>query len=209
MKASEEKQVHQEIKRITEKLRLRETILADRKVKQKLWNRRAFLRRKLGEEVPPQVKKRSKVSKGLRSSRVRAAIFAYGTIARAIGYHLHRPVGDDNKDARYQAGSRGLQRLGISSRQALIRHLESLFKPGMSWGNYREVWSVSRSTSTRGFFYTGTEDREFRRAWGLLNLLPVFRDKDFHLMHHMSVKGASKESEVTFTPQDLLSGTAL
>ena len=57
--------------------------------------------------------------------------------------------------------------------QELKEHLEKLFQPGMNWKNYGK-WHVDHRIPLDFFVYTSTEDVEFKYAWSLLNLQPLW-----------------------------------
>lgn len=55
----------------------------------------------------------------------------------------------------------------------LRTHLESLFLPGMTWEN-RKLWHVDHVVPLFLWDYDGPEHPEFRAAWSLANLRPVW-----------------------------------
>ncbi len=57
--------------------------------------------------------------------------------------------------------------------QELKKHLESLFKPGMSWDNYGE-WHIDHIIPKSFFEYASTDDVEFKYCWSLNNLQPLW-----------------------------------
>jgi hypothetical protein len=70
----------------------------------------------------------------------------------------------------------------------LRAHLELQFLPGMSWQNYGE-WHVDHIVPLAEFSISGTECPEFRSAWSLANLRPLWgadnvrkRDRRTHLL---------------------------
>lgn len=56
----------------------------------------------------------------------------------------------------------------------LMRHLESQFKDGMSWGNYGE-WHVDHVIPRSFFHFTNNTDLDFKRCWELSNLQPLWK----------------------------------
>ena len=57
----------------------------------------------------------------------------------------------------------------------LIKHLESKFQPGMSWGNYgRAGWHIDHIKPDSWFIYSSTEDQGFKDSWSLNNLQPMW-----------------------------------
>lgn len=55
----------------------------------------------------------------------------------------------------------------------LKRHLEKLFKPGMSWENYGTVWHIDHKTPIALFNFERPDDIDFRLCWSLKNLQPL------------------------------------
>lgn len=55
----------------------------------------------------------------------------------------------------------------------LTRHLESKFLPGMSWENFGE-WHIDHVKPLALFIITSDHDAEFREAWSLKNLQPLW-----------------------------------
>lgn len=58
--------------------------------------------------------------------------------------------------------------------QDLVKHIESLFKPYMSWGNYGAVWHIDHIIPINHFKLTGKGDDEvISKCWSLSNLQPL------------------------------------
>ena len=61
------------------------------------------------------------------------------------------------------------------TRTELMAHLESLFEPGMSWGNYgRNGWHIDHIIPRSAFNYETPDDIDFKRCWALDNLQPLW-----------------------------------
>jgi hypothetical protein len=57
----------------------------------------------------------------------------------------------------------------------LRRHLEARFLPGMSWKNYGKFgWHVDHIVPLSAFNYDAPEHADFKRAWALANLRPLW-----------------------------------
>ena len=63
--------------------------------------------------------------------------------------------------------------LGYSA-QELRDHIESLFLPGLSWGNYGSAWHLDHKIPLVAHNYTSADHLDFRRAWALSNLQPLW-----------------------------------
>jgi hypothetical protein len=60
----------------------------------------------------------------------------------------------------------------------LRRHLEALFRPGMSWANYGSRWHLDHIRPVSSFNCTSTEEPDFRKCWGLNNLQPLWAQEN-------------------------------
>ena len=60
----------------------------------------------------------------------------------------------------------------------LITRLESMFKPGMTWDNYGE-WHIDHIKADSSFCYTTVNCSEFKEAWALDNLQPLWAHENF------------------------------
>ncbi len=58
--------------------------------------------------------------------------------------------------------------------QDLITHLESLFKPGISWENM-EKWHIDHIRPISSFNFNSYNDPEFKECWRLKNLQPLWK----------------------------------
>ncbi|PDT86538.1 hypothetical protein CO676_02285 [Sinorhizobium sp. BJ1] len=73
--------------------------------------------------------------------------------------------------------NRTFELLGYSPEQ-LCKHLERLFLPGMTWENYgKKGWHVDHVVPLSVFNYETPYDADFKRAWALDNLQPLW-EKD-------------------------------
>src|SRR3546814_14741028 len=55
----------------------------------------------------------------------------------------------------------------------LMAHLERQFLPGMSWDN-RGEWHIDHIRTLCSFEFTSPDDPQFREAWALTNLRPLW-----------------------------------
>ena len=55
----------------------------------------------------------------------------------------------------------------------LMTHLESLFKPGMTWENQGQ-WHIDHITPDSWFSYSSMDDQGFKDSWALSNLQPLW-----------------------------------
>ncbi len=60
----------------------------------------------------------------------------------------------------------------------LIKHLEDLFTPQMSWANHGSYWEIDHIKPKALFSYETAEDKEFQECWGLENLQPLEKTKN-------------------------------
>ena len=61
--------------------------------------------------------------------------------------------------------------------EELIEHLESKFKPDMTWDNYGE-WHIDHIQPDVSFNYTSVDDPEFQKCWALSNLQPLWAEEN-------------------------------
>ena len=59
------------------------------------------------------------------------------------------------------------------SRQELMTHLERQFRKGMSWSNMGD-WHIDHILPLASFSFETTNDADFKAAWALSNLMPVW-----------------------------------
>lgn len=59
------------------------------------------------------------------------------------------------------------------SLEALVRHLERQFTPGMSWDNMGD-WHIDHIIPKSSFNYEDDTSEEFRACWALTNLRPLW-----------------------------------
>lgn len=73
-----------------------------------------------------------------------------------------------------KAGRKTFDLLGYRSHE-LRAHLERQFSDGMSWENYgKGGWEVDHITPLSAFNYQTPDDFDFKRAWALSNLRPMW-----------------------------------
>ena len=105
-----------------------------------------------------------------RETQARRLDTFYGKMNHAIFCCLHRGV-----LAKINRASKYTTALGYSWRQ-LREHLESQFLSDMTWDNWGEVWEVDHIRPLASFRYESLDDPQFREAWKLSNLRPLYRD---------------------------------
>ena len=60
----------------------------------------------------------------------------------------------------------------------LAHHLERDFRDGMSWENYGK-WHTDHIISISKFTFSSFKDEEFKKAWALNNLQPLWADENY------------------------------
>lgn len=90
-------------------------------------------------------------------------------INAAIKARLHAGI-----TGRVKSGRRTLDLLGYTSEE-LRAHLEGQFRDGMSWENYGiRGWHIDHIRPLASFCYETPDDPEFKKAWALSNLQPLW-----------------------------------
>jgi hypothetical protein len=77
------------------------------------------------------------------------------------------------------------ERLGYSM-DDLRTHLERQFLPGMGWHNIR-LWHVDHIIPLSSFRFESIEDPEFKAAWALTNLRPLWAADNLKKRDHRVV----------------------
>lgn len=67
----------------------------------------------------------------------------------------------------------------------LMAHLESKFKPGMSWAN-RAEWHIDHIIPLSWFRFSANTDEQFRQCWALSNLQPLFAEDNIRKNNRLS-----------------------
>ena len=58
---------------------------------------------------------------------------------------------------------------------SLVKHLEKLFQPGMSWSNYGSEWHLEHKIPKAVFNFSEPDHIDFKRCWSLKNLQPMWK----------------------------------
>lgn len=93
-----------------------------------------------------------------------------------MNYRLHNYISRALRRAISKKGRSILAVLGYSVDQ-LRSHLESHFKPGMTWKNYGKAWHIDHVIPKSWFRLEtedGIDDYELKICWGLTNLQPLW-----------------------------------
>jgi hypothetical protein len=69
-------------------------------------------------------------------------------------------------------GRKTFDLLGYTSAE-LMAHLERQFRRGMNWNNFGE-WHIDHISPLSSFDYETPDDPDFKRAWALTNLRPLW-----------------------------------
>ena len=83
-----------------------------------------------------------------------------------VGHAIYKAI-------RKEKGGRHWEDLTGYTLSELIKHLESLFTPGMTWDNYGD-WHIDHIIPRTLWKYQKPEDREFKQCWALCNLQPLW-----------------------------------
>lgn len=114
--------------------------------------------------------------KALNRDKVRAAQRRYDARIRATPKgRLENTISSGVRKALCpgsKAGRATFDLLGYTP-DALMRHLEGLFLEGMTWANYGD-WHIDHRVPLSAFNYETPDHADFRRAWALSNLQPLW-----------------------------------
>jgi hypothetical protein len=94
-------------------------------------------------------------------------------------YRLHDRMSSSVRGALQRRGlskaSRRLHDLVGYTTDQLAAHLERQFTKGMSWRNRGSKWHIDHIIPLASFQFTSANDPEFRAAWALTNLRPLWK----------------------------------
>ena len=62
--------------------------------------------------------------------------------------------------------------------ETLKKHLEKLFKEGMTWNNYGRGWHIDHKVPLAAFNFESSNDIDFKAAWALKNLQPLWAEEN-------------------------------
>jgi hypothetical protein len=89
-------------------------------------------------------------------------------IDSAMSRGIHDSIGDK------KAGRKWETLVGYTVDQ-LMKHLEKLFQPGMTFENYgKDGWHIDHKIPKSAHNYTSPEHIDFKRCWALKNLQPLW-----------------------------------
>lgn len=115
---------------------------------------------------PEKIKEINKRKYGRR--KLNSTIYLSSIISRSINHSLKNGKTDYHWES-----------LVNYTLQDLIIHLESLFKPGMSWSNYgKDGWEIDHKKPISSFNFSSYEDKEFKKCWDLNNLQPLWAEEN-------------------------------
>lgn len=77
------------------------------------------------------------------------------------------------RDLRSGKAGRSWETLVGFDLATLQRHIERQFVPGMTWQNIGQ-WHVDHIVPLKAFTFSTAEDADFRAAWALSNLRPLW-----------------------------------
>lgn len=88
-------------------------------------------------------------------------------VSMSMSGHIRYCIGRRKNGARWES-------LAGYDLATLMRHLERQFVRGMTWNNYGPVWHIDHIQPLSSFRFESAEDPEFRAAWALSNLRPLW-----------------------------------
>lgn len=92
------------------------------------------------------------------------------TVAGRLNHRMSRGVWESLKHGKTGRSWRELVGYDVEELRA---HLEARFLPGMTWENMGE-WHIDHVRPLASFSFSGPADDDFRAAWALTNLQPLW-----------------------------------
>jgi 5-methylcytosine-specific restriction endonuclease McrA len=96
-----------------------------------------------------------------------------GRLENVVRVAMHAEITRGSK-----RGRKTFDLLGYSSAE-LVAHLERQFTKGMSWSNYGSEWHIDHIVPLSSFSYETPDDPDFKSAWALTNLRPLWATENF------------------------------
>lgn len=105
-----------------------------------------------------------------RDAKIRAT--PRGRIDHAMSHGISTSLKDGKRGRRWES------LVGYDLNQ-LMRHLEKLFQPGMTFENYgKGGWHIDHKIPKSAHNYTEPEHQDFKRCWALKNLQPLWEKEN-------------------------------
>jgi hypothetical protein len=124
------------------------------------------------EQINEQHKKYNQIIESIEKRRKRDFIRGQD-IAYRLNGSMSSGMRHSLKKNNISKGNRCWEKLAGYTGVELKSHLESLFNSGMGWDNYGE-WQIDHIIPLSFFVYTDVENSEFKYAWSLDNLQPLW-----------------------------------
>lgn len=119
------------------------------------------------EAVQRRIGQKTCGSARCKAEQCRRTAGVRGRIANQMRCYINRALRGEKK-------GRSWQRLVGYSLEELMEHLERQFLPGMTWENRGKKWHVDHIRPLSSFSYSTAECPQFREAWALTNLRPLW-----------------------------------
>ena len=105
------------------------------------------------------------------SEKCRRAVFS-GTISARLNIRMRQGL---RRSLGKKKAERTWESLVDFNSQELKRHLEAQFISGMSWEKFKDAEiHIDHIVPLSSFTFDSTDDPEFKRAWSLTNLRPMW-----------------------------------
>ena len=102
-----------------------------------------------------------------------------------IEYRINDAVSSSIYDAlKKNKRGRSWEKLVGYTLSDLMKHLEKLFQPDMSWDNYGE-WQIDHCIPRSSFSFDSPDDFEFKQCWALENLQPLWAIDNIKKFNHI------------------------
>ena len=138
---------------------------------------RAYKRAAYAADANATAKRRAFREQHLESERARCRLYQKRRYALDAKYALRARFSRAVRHSLTSGGKKGRswESLVGYTLDDLRQHLERQFRPGMTWQNMgRGGWHIDHILPLSGFAFASADDSEFRAAWALPNLRPLW-----------------------------------
>lgn len=127
--------------------------------------------------ITPQAKEIRRVSNARPEAKIRRAAYMRLVRSTPMGCINDRMARGLNRGLSNGKNGEKWESLVGYTKQQLTLHIERQFVKGMNWDNRRQ-WHIDHIVPLASFIFTSVDDGEFKAAWAITNLRPLWKLKN-------------------------------